>query len=331
MLRLAFGKDPILRAGLVLPNNSNQGAVRYDWGSEPNLQVDPTRIEQSFFRVPLTVRSFDEWLLYAVPFRSQEEILIRRANRAYMMGAIGSLLVGASMGLGLWLRYRARQQAVLNADRMAGLTHSLKTPLAVLKFRCDTIRLGRLSQDQADAELMKLGEEVDHLTHLIENGLQAIRGVRESGPQELVTPGWLEDVATDLIAAFEADDRKLELQLAKENGKASLSSLRTALLTLLENALFHGDGKVRMQSQKVRNRLQIRVSDEGLGLNKVQLNAIGKPFLRLRNQGREGFEREGQGLGVSLLCQVAQREGWGLTFASAPNHGFVAIIEIRCA
>ncbi len=331
MLRLAFGKDPILRAGLVLQNSTKQTAVFYDWGAEPNLQVDPARIEQSFFRVPLTAQSFDEWYLYAVPFHSQEEVLIRRANRAYMMGAIGSLLVGASMGLGLWLRYRARQQAVLNADRMAGLTHSLKTPLAVLKFRCDTIRLGRLSQDQADAELMKLGEEVDHLTHLIENGLQAIRGVRESGPQELVTPGWLEDVATDLIAAFEADDRKLELQLAKENGKASLSSLRTALLTLLENALFHGDGKVRMQSQKVRNRLQIRVSDEGLGLNKVQLNAIGKPFLRLRNQGREGFEREGQGLGVSLLCQVAQREGWGLTFASAPNHGFVAIIEIRCA
>ena len=60
-----------------------------------------------------------------------------------------------------------------------------------------------------------------------------------------------------------------------------------------------------------------------------QLAALGKPFLRLRIHGKEGFEQEGQGLGLSLLLQVARKEGWGLSFASAPGEGLLATLEIK--
>jgi len=211
------------------------------------------------------------------------------------------------------------------------MTHSLKTPLAILKFRCDSLRLGRLSPERADEELLRIGDEVDHLTTLIESGLRVIRGGGPSGPRGQATREWFEEVVDDLRPGFELEDRKLNLQLTSDAGRAPLPSLRSAILTLIENALGHGRGLVTLETWRARRRLCIRVSDEGDGLEIHQLKALGKPFQRMREEGKEGFLREGQGLGLSLLIQVAEQEGWGLTFQSAPGEGFSALLEVPAA
>jgi signal transduction histidine kinase len=330
MLRQVLGPNPKMRAGLRRTGDpGNASLKRQRWGAEPNIQADPARLADPFFAYQGTSPSLEGWDVVAIPFNQEGRVLLRQVIRQIWWVITGAVAVAVSLGMGLWLRRRARQRATLDADRLASLTHSLKTPLSILKFRCDSIRLGRLSPDQADAELIKVGEEVDHLTLMIENGLEAIRGVSETGPQGEVSAAWLSRVAEDLAPAFEAEGKTLQLDLTSDSGRAALPSLRSSVLTLLENALYHGGQEVTLQTARVRRRFQIRVRDTGTGLEEHQLEALGKPFLRLRNQGKEGFEREGQGLGLSLLVQVAQKEGWGLTFASAPGGGFLATIEIR--
>jgi two-component system sensor histidine kinase QseC len=200
-----------------------------------------------------------------------------------------------------------------------------------LKFRCDSLRLGRLSPERADEELLKIGDEVDHLTTLIETGLRVIRGGGPSGPRGQATRAWFQEVAEDLRPGFELEGRELELRLATDPGHAPLPSLRAAVLTLVENALGHGKGRVILETWRSRRKLCIQVSDEGEGLELHQLKALGKPFQRLREQGKEGFQREGLGLGLSLLIQVAEQEGWGLSFSSAPGEGFSALLEVPAA
>jgi signal transduction histidine kinase len=328
-LRLVLGPNPKFRAGIRrTADQDNTKLERQKWGAEPNIQIDPARLAEPWFAYVGTSQALEGWDVMAVPFNQESKVLLRRVVRQVWGVFSGALAVAASLGLGLWLRRRARQRAILDADRLASLTHSLKTPLAILKFRCDSIRLGRLDPDQTDAELIKVGEEVDHLTLMIESGLEALRGVSETGPQGEVSAIWLSELARDLAPAFEAEGRALKLELTSDAGRAALPSLRAAVLTLLENALYHGGGEVTLQTAKLRRRFQIRVKDAGPGLESHQLEALGKPFLRLRNSGKEGFEREGQGLGLSLLVQVAQKEGWGLEFASEPGEGFLATIEI---
>lgn len=329
-LRNVLGPKPTMRIG-VKRRDTPPPKQREAWGAEPNLQIDPARLEDPTFGIFVTSTTFEGWDLWAIPFRAQGLVLWDRVVRQRWLGRSVALLVGATLGLGLWLRRRAQARAVLDADRLASLTHSLKTPLAILKFRCDSLRLGRLSQDQADLELLKLGEEVDRLTLIIETGLAAIRGTSGGGPLKTVSPAWLSEVAEDLAPAFEAEGRTLSLDLCSEEGLADRPGLRSALLTLLENALFHGAGRVSMKSQRLRRRLQILIQDEGPGLEAHQLEALGKPFLRLREDGKEGFRREGQGLGLSLIFQMAEKEGWGLSLSSAPNQGLSAAVEIPLA
>ena len=332
-LRQIFGNDAPLRVGIRRTSDADRrNILKRAWGEDPSLQVDTARINETLVTI-LTGSDYlgEGWDLVGVPFTAESAQFKAQYARLRWKAWSAGFAIALFMSLGFWLRHRSQKRALLDADRMASMTHSLKTPLAILKFRCDTLRLGRLTQDQADEELLKLGSEVDSLTLMIENGLRVIRGSNEILPIVEVGPDWLRDVAEDLQPAFEAEERKLELRLDEIKGRAPLPSLRSALFTLLENALFHGKGTVVLESIPLRNRLQLRVSDEGEGLESHQLRAIGKPFLRLRQQGKEGFQREGQGLGLSLLCQVAEKEGWGLSFASAPGLGFHATLEIPIA
>lgn len=332
-LREVFGSEAPLRVGIRRASDADRRNLpKQPWGSDPSLQVDPARINETLVTI-LTGSDYlgEGWDLVGVPFAAESaKFKAQYARMRRSAWAVG-FAIALFVALGFWLRHRSQKRALLDADRMASMTHSLKTPLAILKFRCDTLRLGRLTQDQADEELLKLGSEVDNLTQMIENGLRVIRGSNDMLPVVEVDPDWLRDVVEDLQPAFEAEGRRLELSLDETRGRAPLPSLRSALFTLLENALFHGRGTVLLESAPLRNRLQLRVTDQGEGLESHQLKAIGKPFLRLRQQGKEGFQREGQGLGLSLLCQVAEKEGWGLSFASAPGMGFQATLEIPIA
>ncbi|MBK8724634.1 MAG: HAMP domain-containing histidine kinase [Holophagaceae bacterium] len=330
-LRQTYGAKPPIRIGLIIESRLKRGLPVEDWGGEPNIQVDPGHLLQNarWVYMPAASDYFGkQWTIFAVPWEAQQAQFRAEISTRIWIARGTAIGVALLMVLGLWLRHRARQRALLDMDRLASLTHSLKTPLAVLKFRCDTLRLGRMSPDQTDEELIKLGEEVDRLTVIIETGLTALKGEASDGPRGVVGREWLQDVAADLEVAFEAEGRQLELNLSEESGQAALSSLRSALFTLMENALFHGEGKVTLESWRNRRRFVIRVSDEGHPLDGSQLEALGRPFMRFRQKGMEGFKREGQGLGVSLMCQVADREGWGLVFSSGNGKGLIATLEI---
>lgn len=328
-LRRVLGPACKFRLGLSMPGDDDRKDFKpQPWGAEPNLQVDAYRLAKRMFGTEMVSNEFAGWNLIAIPYDEEGRTVVAGLRRKHRLAVIVSILIASSLGSGLYLRHRARQRAALDSDRLASMTHSLKTPLAILKFRCDTIRLGRLSQDDMDSQLIRLGEEVDRLSGMIENGLMALQGLTETGPQGAVSPQWLQDIAEDLAPAFEAETRRLSLTLAPASGLASLPSLRAALLTLLENALFHGRGDVLLETLRTRKCFTIKINDGGPGLSSSQLSALGKPYLRIREAGKEGFLREGQGLGLSLMCKVAEREGWGLSFASEPGKGLIAVLEI---
>ncbi|MBI3129842.1 MAG: hypothetical protein HYZ13_00650 [Acidobacteria bacterium] len=328
-LRKLIPLDSKVRVGLK-PETMAHWKRKEPWGSG-GLQLDPQRIASpGWVAQEAKTNAFGEgWQIGVYPTLAEQNHFYAYQERKRRIGYGLAICLGLGVAYATLMRARARQRAALEADRLASLTHSLKTPLAILKFRCDSLRLGRLSPDQTDEQLMKLGAEVDHLTLVIDSGLRAIKGDEETGPASEASPAFLRDVALDIEPAFESEGRELELILCDASGEASLSTLRSALSTVLENALSHGAGKVIMETRRFRSTLAITIRDHGAGLSAEELEALGKPFQRFRTSTSEGFHREGLGLGLSLLIQMADREGWGLSFESIRGQGLSVELRIR--
>ncbi len=208
------------------------------------------------------------------------------------------------------------------------MAHGLKTPLGILMLRCDSLRLGRFEGAKAEMELARICEEVENLTAFIDQSLRGLRKAEAALRPEAITPEWFRRLAEDLSVAMEEEGRVLELNCDEACGSAHAPSLRTALITLLENSLTYGEGPIHLTTLRRGPWLRIEVRDEGPGLRAEQLANLGRPFMRFRPEGSEGFAADGRGLGLFLLREVAEQEGWGLEFASAPGQGFLAGLEI---
>lgn len=327
-----LGPAPGFRVALMKDGDDARKDFKPEpWGEEPNLQASPHAVQTSIFSTQVISNEFSGWTFTAIPYRADARALRIRWRLQALLAGLGSLAVGAALALGMHLRAKARRKEALDADRMAAMTHSLKTPLTILKSRCDTLRLGRFSQDELDAQLIQIGEEADRMADTIAEALQIIQGPAEAGVPAEVSPEWFRSVAEDLAPAFTANDRTLTLRTGDGRGRATLPALRAALQTLLENALDHGRGAVILETSRARKRFVIKVADEGPGLSPAELKSLGRPFMRIREEGKEGFAKEGRGLGLSLLCKMAEREGWGLYFASEPGRGLSATLEIQNA
>ena len=282
--------------------------------------MDPAALNEAKIRMIYGVNFFpDTWTLWIAAKDATGRKAIQAYSQALLWGwAQSSAIVGA-VGAGFWFLRRHKRRDALDADRLANITHSLKTPLAVLKLRCDTLRLGRAPEAEARHELSQMGVEVDRLATIIDQALRRFRGQEAECAREAVPPDWFRRFTNELEPAFQAEERCLEVDLADVSAWASLPSLRSALLTLLENALNHGAGKVYLETKVHGSHFLIRVADEGPGLDAAELRRLGRPFQRIRKPGQEGFERDGIGLGLHLLIQSALEEGWGLEMTSGPG------------
>ncbi len=230
-------------------------------------------------------------------------------------------LLVASSGLAVALVIQGRNRERLLADRLASLTHSLKTPLAVLKLRCDTVLNPDLSRDAQEARLLEIRGEVDHLVRSIEGGLEEMRSRYAERAQDRVDAAFFERMDEELTPAFEARGRLLEVYGAEVSLHCSATALRAALDTLVENALVHGRGRVVVKASRQEGGVRVEVSDEGDGIPQAVLDGL------LRRAPAGPAQGKGRGMGLLVLAQVARQEGWGLAFGRENGH-FMACLDL---
>ncbi len=296
------------------------------WARWPALQVGPgTMPPRGALGFMGATDVFGKgWNWIGRPDPETEALVNRQIGGSVVLGGTAMGLALVASLLGWYLRHRARLRERLDKDRLAAMTHSLKTPLAVLRTRCDSLRLGRVPPERLEATHDRLYQDVLRLERVVEAGLRLlVREVEGETPQAL-DEQWVQEVVEELKPAFRGADRELILELAAVEVRAVPSALRAALLVLLENGLLHGEGAVRLQAAAEGACIRFQVRDQGVGLDRRALHSLGRPFLRLRRAGEEGFRNAGHGLGLSLVFQMARQEGWGLVFQSAPGQGFTA-------
>jgi heavy metal sensor kinase len=207
-------------------------------------------------------------------------------------------------------------------------SHELRTPLAAHKAELELALRYGASSEELRAAIASAIEEADRLSQLAESLLVIARS--DKGRLALK----MEPIEiTDLFATMRdrlsdragRDGRELRFDDESDAAvEADRMRIEQALGNLVENALRHGDGPVRIWSSQSNGRIQLHVSDEGPGFPPEFLPHAFERFRRADTSR----STDGTGLGLAIVKAIADAHGGSATARNANGGGADVCIEL---
>ncbi|WP_336985481.1 sensor histidine kinase [Altererythrobacter aquiaggeris] len=189
-------------------------------------------------------------------------------------------------------------------DVMLGaIGHDLKTPLAALRVRIETVA--------NEAERAKMAETIDGIADSLDDILSLARVGRPTDPLESVELGSL---AASIVEEYEDLGEPVTLVASERMvGRMRANWVRRALRNLISNALRYG-GTARVSIMRQPGGVIMLVADDGPGIPPADLERMQEPFTR----GEPSRNRltGGAGLGLTLARAIAEQHGGQLTLTN---------------
>lgn len=199
-------------------------------------------------------------------------------------------------------------QAFENERRFtADASHELRTPLAALKTHAQVALRGANNPAQRQT-LEHIVHGVDRATHLVQQLLTLARLDPQSDTETLRGKVDLCNVATRVVTdlAQTAHQRKIDLSLdqpCQGTIRGNTDMLAILLRNLVDNAIRYTPdaGTVSVSVTAIDNGVILAVNDSGPGIPEEDRSKVFERFYR-----RLGTEKEGVGLGLSIVGRIAE-------------------------
>jgi len=264
---------------------------------------------------------------------------VRRRNLAISFGVL--LLLSVSVGMLTLTSRRAERLARQQMEFVAGISHELRTPVAVIKSAAENLSQGVVGNvDRVKRYGNMIESESRRLAEMVERVLQyaAIESGLGMNSRSALAPADIIQGAIDSSMPLLAPDnvqvhRDIALNLPPVMGDAN--ALRSAVQNLIANAVKYGgpDRWVGIRAEHVRERrhgeVRITVSDHGNGIDAAELPHIFEPFYR----GADAMAQQihGNGLGLSLVRRIIEAHGGKVSATSRPGAGSAFTISLPAA
>jgi len=253
-----------------------------------------------------------------------------------VLGGVFFLLVIVGLvWLCAWLiremRTNQRQRAFLDA-----VTHEMRTPLASLRLYLDTIVRHDPEPEQRRQFLTRMHADVERLDRTVQQVLAAARA-EEPGRRATLGVVALSTLLRECIAEIRnhhgLPDAAVRLDGVDAAVRGDAGELAVVFRNLLENAVKYSEDPVEV---KVRveplgeGRVQIEISDRGIGIPSRELRKI---FQRFYRAGRD-VQRTAAGLGLGLFIvrNLVRRQGGGVVARSeGRGEGSRFVVTLRAA
>lgn len=206
--------------------------------------------------------------------------------------------------------------------------HELRTPLALLQTELELALRHPRSREELEEVLRSASQEVDRLTRLAEDLLVLARFDDGRLPLRLapISSGDLLDAVARRFAPRAADEGRA-LEVAASSAEPVVGDrlrLEQALGNLVDNALRHGAGTVRIEAERRDGHTELRVSDEGKGFPPDFLPQAFERFAR----ADEARGRGAAGLGLAIVEAVARAHGGTAHAANRADSGAVVSLTV---
>jgi signal transduction histidine kinase len=210
---------------------------------------------------------------------------------------------------------------------VADASHELRTPLTVLKAELEAAVRIAGDDPELNKSLAVALEEVDHLAQLADDLLliaRAADGRLPVRPEPVDVGELLERTRQRFDDRARRQGREIQVE-APEGESVFVDPLRArqALGNLVDNALRHGGGEIRLSARSLPEAIEIDVADEGTGFPAELEGRVFERFSRGDGDGARG----GVGLGLAIVRAIAEAHGATATIVDSGTAG--ATVRLR--
>jgi two-component system, OmpR family, sensor kinase len=213
---------------------------------------------------------------------------------------------------------------------VAEASHELRTPLALMKTEIELALDEPGSESSLRAALHSAGVETDRLAQLADDLLLLARANAGAFPlrrSRIEVADLFDAVAARYHRRAEEAGRRIEIDVSGSPAiLADRRRLEQAIGNLVENALRHGAGTIRLAAVPHDGSLELCVTDEGQGF---PIDFLGHAFERFsrpdRSRTRGGA---GAGLGLGIVAAIAEAHGGTATAGNSPRGGAEVTISV---
>lgn len=200
------------------------------------------------------------------------------------------------------------------------ITHEIKNPIAVIKGYLDMLDVEDKKQVKKYIPIIK--SETDRILTILQDFLLINKMNLDLDIMDINM--LIEDVIFKLEGVLKEKNVKLNLHLIDDevyiNG--DYNRLSQVFINIIKNSIeaINNKGKIDIKSKIVENKLEITITDDGVGISKDVINKIKEPFYTTKSRG--------SGLGVSLIYEIIEAHKGSVVYKSDYNVGTKVIIKL---
>lgn len=231
----------------------------------------------------------------------------------------------------------AMEYDALKTEFFANLSHELKTPLNLIYSTVQLMSLKMKNEDKTQVFLEKsldiLKQNCFRMMRLVNNLIDITKidsGYFELELQEINIVQVVEDIIMSVAHYAESKGMTLlfDTQMEEKYMLIDLNSIERIILNLLSNAIkfTNTGGEILVYVYEHEDNVRISVKDTGVGIPEEKQTQI---FERFRQVDKSfARNREGSGIGLSLVKSLVALHGGNITLKSEPGIGTEVIIEL---
>jgi two-component system, OmpR family, sensor histidine kinase CiaH len=290
-------------------------AVMLGLSGEITHRVFTERISQKFQEINEQLPRRELPTAKTVRKELKETMLIVNGILLALAGIMGYLLAGITLEP-LKKSYEKEQQFLSN------VSHELRTPLTILRTSLENLKTktGILHTKEIEESI----EEVDRMHNLMQNLLTLSRGESHALEQKKISLNQLAKNTTERMRIFaKKHHQKIIL---KENSEEMMvegnePALEQALTNVIENAIVYNSrqGTVHIGITKKNNRVQVTITDTGIGMSKEDATRSTERFYRAEKSRNRA--QGGSGIGLALVNEIVKAHRGNLKIHSEPGKG----------
>lgn len=222
---------------------------------------------------------------------------------------------------------------ILRADFISDISHEFKTPLTSIQYASELLARGDLEKTKRIEYLCIIENSTKRLTALITNILK----LNKLEKQVLKPQSYRYDLCQqlcDCVLHFENIWEQKQISFEADMEDQAVICADAGLMELVWNNLLsnafkftENGGKVRLFQNTEGENIIVQIQDTGCGMDEKTKKHIFDKFY----QGNTFHEREGNGLGMTLVFRVLQTFGFSIDFESELGQGTLFTVRVPLA